>query len=89
MNSKRQKKKKHETHSASQYNFTCKVANLYEDIGLAYFEMRDYAKALEYLNKALPIRESSSGCEAPQTLKVKEKISKIEAKMKETETENK
>jgi hypothetical protein len=47
--------------------------------------MGDYAKALEYLNQALSIRETLFGSEDPSIIKVKDKISETQTKLKEQE----
>lgn len=49
--------------------------------------MEDYAKVLEYLNQALSIRETLIGSEDPSTIKVKDKTSEIQSKLKEQETD--
>lgn len=59
------------------------LASSYYNIGIVFYDQKNFEKAIENYNKALPLREGTYGKEHPQTLKVKEKISEIEAKMKE------
>lgn len=68
---------------ATAYN--TEVAVSYNSIGLAYYRKGDYPKALEYYQKALTIWEETLGPDHQNTQMVKDKISKIQAKMKESE----
>ena len=59
-----------------------KVASPLYDIGLTYFRMKDFPKALEYFNKALAIQEKAYGSDDERTMKTIEKIAAVQALMK-------
>lgn len=61
------------------------IASSYHVIGNVYFDLGNYEKALEYYNQALPIRENALGSDHPDTIKLKDKINEVQAKLKEQE----
>ena len=65
------------------------VAIDYYNIGFVYNKQGDYDKALEYFEKALNIFKAVLGEEHPSTIQTKEKISEIQAKLKEQEDKQK
>lgn len=60
------------------------IADSYHCIGNVYVDMRDYDKAMEYYNKALQIRERVYEENHPMMIKLKNKISEVEAKLAES-----
>jgi tetratricopeptide (TPR) repeat protein len=61
------------------------LAIIYNNIGKTYSSMEDYGKALEQYNQAMSIYETHFGPEDSMVKNIKDKISEIEAKIKEQE----
>ena len=59
------------------------TATSYNNIGLVYKAQGDYAKALEYLEKALVVFNAKLGSEHPNTKKARDKMEAIKASMGE------
>ena len=59
------------------------VAGVYDNIGWVYDRQNDYEKALEYYRKAYRILVSSMGEDHPYAILVKERLTKVEAILKE------
>lgn len=60
-----------------------KVALSYNNMGFIYNEQKDYSRALDYFNKALSAFLIVFGEDHPKTIQIKDKISEIQAKLKE------
>lgn len=63
------------------------VASCYNNLGVVYFNLGDYKNSLQCHDKAKEIYSSIVGDDHPVTVKVKEKISEVQTKMKGSDKE--
>lgn len=61
------------------------IATNYSNIGYVYNNLGDYEKALEYYQKALSIREECYGVDDSRTVKIRNLIENIKAKLAESQ----
>ena len=61
------------------------VGTCYNNIGAVYMSQGDYENTLKAFNKALNIYLSIAGKSHPFTVRQKERIAEIQAKLKETD----
>lgn len=59
------------------------VAVTYNNLGSIYFRMEDYAKSLECYQKSYDLYRSLFGEDAPDAVRIKEKIEIVKSKMED------
>ena len=62
-----------------------KIADTFANIGVVYIKKGDYETALEYYNRAVAIYEETYPNDHPKIKSTNDKISEIQAKLKEQE----
>ena len=62
-----------------------RAAIVYEYMGATFEAQQEYQKAIEYYQQSMTIQESALGVEHPDTIKDREKIAELEAKLKAQE----